>query len=60
MKAVIQRVKYATVTVNSVTVASISQGFLVLLGVGNGDTEKDADYLVKKICNMQRNAKFLY
>lgn len=53
MKAVIQRVKKASVTVSGETVAKIGQGLLVLLGVGEGDTEKDAEYLVDKIVNLR-------
>lgn len=53
MKAVIQRVKYAKVEVDDKCVGKIEKGFLVLLGVKENDTEKDVDYLVKKICNMR-------
>lgn len=49
MKAVIQRVKYSSVVVNGKTIGEINQGFLVLLGVEQGDTKSDADKLVKKI-----------
>lgn len=49
MKAVIQRVKNADVTVEGETVGSISQGFLILLGVCEGDTTADADKLIKKV-----------
>ena len=53
MKAIIQRVKYAEVKVDEKIVGKIDKGFLILLGVKNGDTKKDAEYLVKKICNMR-------
>lgn len=53
MRVVIQRVDNASVTVNSQIVGEINKGFLVLLGVGSEDSEKDADYLVKKVCNMR-------
>lgn len=49
MKAVIQRVKHAGVTIDNVKVSSVDKGFLVLLGVEQGDTKADADKLVKKI-----------
>ena len=49
MKLVIQRVKNADVSVDNKIVGKINQGFLVLLGIKNSDTKKDADYLVKKI-----------
>ena len=49
MKAVIQRVSECKVTVGGETVGSIADGFLILLGVDNGDTEKDAEKLSAKI-----------
>lgn len=49
MKAVIQRVSECKVTVGGETVGSIADGFLILLGVENGDTEKDAEKLSAKI-----------
>lgn len=49
MKAVIQRVTECKVTVGSETVGSIAHGFLILLGVENGDTKKDAEKLSAKI-----------
>ena len=49
MKAVIQRVSECKVTVGGDTVGSIADGFLILLGVENGDTEKDAEKLSAKI-----------
>lgn len=49
MKAVIQRVKYATVKVDNKIIGECKQGFMILLGVINGDTENDADKLIKKI-----------
>ena len=45
MKAWIQRVTEASVTIGGETVASIGRGYLVLLGVTHSDTEKDADEL---------------
>ena len=53
MKAVVQRVKYASGTVENETVGKIDQGFLVLLGVGKGDTEAEADLLASKIAKMR-------
>lgn len=49
MKAVIQRVKYATVKVDNKIIGECKQGFMILLGVIDGDTENDADKLIKKI-----------
>ncbi len=48
MRALIQRVKQAQVRVNDEQVSAIGPGILVLLGVQDGDTEKDVDYLVEK------------
>ncbi len=53
MKAIIQRVKFAEVEVDGKCVGKIDNGFLILLGVKNGDTKQDVEYLVKKICNMR-------
>ena len=53
MKLVVQRVKNAKVEVEGKTVGSINNGFLVLLGVTHTDTRKEADYLVKKLCNLR-------
>lgn len=53
MKAVIQRVKCASCSVDGVTIGKIGQGFLVFLGVAKGDTEADLSYLVKKIAMMR-------
>lgn len=53
MKAVIQRVKYASVKVNGNLLGSIEQGFLVLLGVGKEDDQEDINYLVKKVTNLR-------
>lgn len=53
MRAVIQRVTEASVAVNGSTVGAIQKGFLVLLGVKVGDTEKDADYMADKIVKLR-------
>ena len=53
MKIVVQRVKNAQVDVEEKTVGKIDKGFLVLLGVTHNDTEEQADYLVKKLCNLR-------
>ena len=53
MKAVVQRVKNASVKVDEKTIGAIDQGFLVLLGVGQEDTEEDLDYLVKKVTSLR-------
>lgn len=53
MKLVIQRVKKAEVKVEGQTVGKIDEGFLVLIGIKVGDTKEQADYLVKKLCNLR-------
>jgi D-aminoacyl-tRNA deacylase len=53
MRAVVQRVSRAKVTVNDWTAGEIGLGLLVLLGVGQADTEADAVYLVEKISGLR-------
>ena len=53
MKIVVQRVKNAKVDVEGKTVGKIDTGFLVLLGVTHEDSEEQADYLAKKLCNLR-------
>lgn len=53
MKAVIQRVKRADVVVDGKTVGEIGKGFLILLGVVEGDTEKEAEILAAKTAKLR-------
>lgn len=53
MKAVVQRVKRASVSIDTEEIASISKGLVVLLGITHSDTEKDADYLADKIVRLR-------
>ena len=53
MKAVIQRVTSANVVVEGKTLGAIDRGFLILLGVHEDDTEKEADLLAKKVANLR-------
>ena len=53
MRAVIQRVSHASVTIEGRKKAEIGQGFLILLGICNEDTSEDVDWLVKKIANLR-------
>lgn len=53
MRVVIQRVKKASVTINSSVKSAISKGLLVLIGVEDRDTEEDADWLCKKILGLR-------
>jgi len=53
MKAVLQRVMNAGVSIDGELYSSVHQGFMILLGVAKGDTEADADKLVKKIPHLR-------
>ena len=53
MRAVIQRVRRARVQVDGQTTGEIGQGLLILLGVGQGDTPREADFLLDKIINLR-------
>ncbi|MBQ2059913.1 MAG: D-aminoacyl-tRNA deacylase, partial [Prevotella sp.] len=48
MKVVIQRVSRASVTIDQKVKSGIGKGMLVLLGVADGDTQEDAQWLAKK------------
>ena len=53
MRAVVTRVKNASVVIGGQVNGQIDTGFLVLLGVGPNDTEATADKLADKICNLR-------
>ena len=53
MRAVVQRVKKAKVTVEGEIVGEIGMGLMVLLGVGKEDSEKDLEYLKEKVLNLR-------
>ncbi|CAH8497554.1 unnamed protein product [Heterobilharzia americana] len=53
MRAVIQRVKNASVSVNDSVVCEIGRGILVLIGLSRRDTETDMKYIVRKILNIR-------
>ena len=53
MRAVVQRVSQASVTVDRTITGSIEQGLLVFLGVGKGDTETDVDFIADKVVNLR-------
>lgn len=53
MRAILQRVSRAKVTVDGETTGEIGDGLLILLGVGTDDVEDDAIYLVEKIVNLR-------
>jgi len=53
MRAVIQRVTHASVTIEGNMKSRIEQGFLILLGICDEDTIEDVEWLVKKIANLR-------
>lgn len=53
MRAVVQRVRRASVTVDGAITGAIDQGLMVLVGAGQGDGEADAAYLADKIVNLR-------
>ncbi|XP_036426346.1 D-aminoacyl-tRNA deacylase 1 [Colossoma macropomum] len=53
MKAIIQRVTKASVTVGEEQISSIGRGLCVLLGISAEDTQRDAEYMVRKILNLR-------
>lgn len=53
MRLVIQRVTSASVNIEGQEHASITEGFMVLLGIEEEDTSEDVNYLVTKLCNMR-------
>lgn len=53
MRIVIQRVTEASVSVAEEVVGAVGQGFMILLGVEDADSEEDADWLVKKVASLR-------
>ena len=53
MRAVVQRVTEASVTVENKKVGAIEKGMTVLLGVEDGDSERDADYIADKVAGLR-------
>ena len=53
MRVLLQRVSHASVSVDGEVKGSVEQGFLVLLGVKVGDTEKEAQFLAKKVAELR-------
>lgn len=53
MRAIVQRVTYASVKVDNEIIGKINNGFLVLLGVGQDDDENDIKYIADKIINLR-------
>jgi D-aminoacyl-tRNA deacylase len=53
MKALIQRVKIAEVQIDGKIYSKTNKGLLIFLGIENGDTEKDIEYLVRKVPHLR-------
>ena len=53
MRAVVQRVSQASVSVNGIEVSAIKRGILILAAVGKGDTEQDAESLARKLAALR-------
>ena len=53
MRAVVQRVKEAKVEVKGVVIGEIGRGILVFVGVGEGDSEKDSEFLAAKVAHLR-------
>jgi len=53
LRALVQRVSKASVSIEGQVVATIKHGLVVLIGVGKGDSEADAQYLADKIANLR-------
>lgn len=53
MKFVIQRISHASVMVDQNIIGSIGKGFLILIGIGKEDSTKEADALIRKMCNLR-------
>ena len=53
MRALIQRVSHASVTINEQVKSSIQQGLLVLIGIEHNDTDEDSDWLTSKIVKLR-------
>jgi D-tyrosyl-tRNA(Tyr) deacylase len=53
MRALLQRVSNARVVVDGQTISSIGRGLLILLGVGHGDGEEQANFLAEKVANLR-------
>ena len=53
MRVVIQRVSYASVTVDEIVIRKIESGLFILLGIEEADTTEDIEWLSNKICNLR-------
>ena len=53
MRIVIQRVSHASVTIEGICKSAIKEGFMILVGIEEADTQEDADWLCKKVVNLR-------
>ncbi len=53
VKAIISRVKKASVSVNEKLISEINQGILIYLGINRNDTKSEIEKLAKKVCNIR-------
>lgn len=53
MRIVIQRVSHASVTINGVCKSAIKEGFMILVGIEEADTQEDANWLCRKVINLR-------
>ncbi len=53
MRIIIQRVSHASVTINGNCKSAIKEGFMILVGIEEADTQEDADWLCKKVVNLR-------
>lgn len=53
MRVVIQRVSHASVTIDGTCKSAIKEGFMILVGIEEADTQEDTDWLCKKIVNLR-------
>lgn len=53
MRIVIQRVSHASVTINGICKSAIQEGFMILVGIEESDTQEDADWLTKKVIHLR-------
>ena len=53
MRVVIQRVSHASVTIEGVCKSAIKEGFMILVGIEEADTQEDADWLMQKIIGLR-------
>ena len=53
MRIVIQRVSHASVTINGICKSAIKEGFMILVGIEEADTQEDANWLCRKVVNLR-------